>query len=65
VKLGWTTEAHFQTAQSQTALIWSIARYHAFLWLMAANPEKSLIPTIVRVAHYLDAALLTGIIRIS
>ena len=65
VKLGWTAETRFQTVQSQTALIWSITRYHAFLSLMATNPDITLIPTIVRVAHYLGAPLLTGTIRIS
>jgi len=46
VNMGWTTEKHFQTVQPHTVLLWSIARYHAFLWLTSSNPESSLIPTI-------------------
>ena len=57
VKLGWTIETHFQ---SQTALPWSIAHYHAFLSLMATNPQTSLVPTIVRTAYHSIAISLTG-----
>jgi hypothetical protein len=60
VKLGWTDETRFQTAQSHTPLTWSIARYHAFLALTVSDPEVSFIPTTVRVVHYTNAALLTG-----
>jgi len=58
VKLGWTSETHFQ---SQTALLWSVARYHAFLSLMATNPQISLVPTIVRTPHHLLAISLTAV----
>ena len=54
VDLGWTSETHFQ---SQTALLWCIHRYHAFLELMAANPQTSHVPTIVRIAHHFDRYL--------
>jgi hypothetical protein len=47
VGMGWTAGRHFDTIQSQAALVRCIARYHGFLWLMSTQPGNLFVPTLV------------------
>ncbi|KAG8805044.1 hypothetical protein FRC17_005756, partial [Serendipita sp. 399] len=45
-ELGWLESSRFQHSENQATLLRAIARYHAFLDLMAANPRSFLVPTV-------------------
>jgi hypothetical protein len=47
VDLGWTRPGRFDLSKDSAALVRCIARYHAFLDLMNANPALFLVPTLV------------------
>ncbi|KAG8768001.1 hypothetical protein FRC15_005345, partial [Serendipita sp. 397] len=46
VELGWTRPGRFDLASESAPLVRSIARYHAFLDLMAVNPTSFFVPTL-------------------
>ncbi|KAF7304477.1 hypothetical protein HMN09_00850000 [Mycena chlorophos] len=45
-QLGWTKPGAFDSHEDQLALLHVVARYHAFLDLMAASPGEFLVPTL-------------------
>ncbi|KAG8781171.1 hypothetical protein FRC20_009019 [Serendipita sp. 405] len=45
-ELGWLEFSHFQASANQVTLLRAIARYHAFLDLIAAKPGSFLVPTV-------------------
>ena len=47
--LGWFDGQRFASGHSQAPLFRAIARYHAFLDLMAVKGASFLVPTLVRV----------------
>ncbi|KAG6811588.1 hypothetical protein H0H92_006711 [Tricholoma furcatifolium] len=46
VKLEWTKPNYFRDVEDEIPLLHAIARYHAFLDLMAANPRSFNVPTL-------------------
>ncbi|EPQ58878.1 hypothetical protein GLOTRDRAFT_125199 [Gloeophyllum trabeum ATCC 11539] len=46
VALGWTDLAYFDSEQDELALHHAVARYHAFLDLLATPPENFYVPTL-------------------
>jgi Glycine-rich domain-containing protein-like len=47
VELQWTNPGRFEQSAQLAPLVRSIARYHAFLDLMSANPISFFVPTLV------------------
>ncbi|KDQ63947.1 hypothetical protein JAAARDRAFT_187342 [Jaapia argillacea MUCL 33604] len=45
-ELGWTEPSYFDSAGDEVALQHCIARYHAFLDLMASSPSEFFVPTL-------------------